>query len=291
MGYWDEHDLPFYAGLARTFPLADRWFASCLGPTFPNRRFLMAATANGLVDDVMASIVDYPRTGTIFDLLDRQGISWVNYHHVPRLRLWRRHVTASRPARAARLLTASSTPTSAGSCAGTCRRPRTSTRAGPSDRHSPEAHRVLLRGRRRRHLPAVSLVDPDYLTCSEENPQDVRAGEGFAAAVVDAVMRGPGWPHTLLIWFYDEHGGYYDHVPPPAAVAPDDVPPHTLLDGSPPRRWLLRHTPSRGGCAATTRRPAATTGTASASRPSSSVPTPGRGTSRRPCTTTPRRSG
>jgi phospholipase C len=104
MGYWDEQDGPFYAGLARTFPLAERWFASCLGPTFPNRRFLMAATANGLVDDVMASIVDYPRTGTIFDLLDLHGISWVNYHHVPRLRLWRRHVTRSRPARTVRLL-------------------------------------------------------------------------------------------------------------------------------------------------------------------------------------------
>ena len=99
MGYWDEHDLPFYAGLARTFALADRWFSACLGPTFPNRRFLMAATANGLVDDVMASIVDYPRTGTLFDLLDRHGITWANYHHVPRLRLWRRHVSASRPRR------------------------------------------------------------------------------------------------------------------------------------------------------------------------------------------------
>jgi phospholipase C len=28
-------------------------------------------------------------------------------------------------------------------------------------------------------------------------------------------MSGPGWPKTLLIWNYDEHGGYYDHVPPP----------------------------------------------------------------------------
>ena len=38
-------------------------------------------------------------------------------------------------------------------------------------------------------------------------------------------MHGPGWGKTLLIWCYDEHGGYYDHVPPPAAVPPDDVPP------------------------------------------------------------------
>ena len=37
MGYWTEQDLPFYHGLARTFPLADHWFSSCLGPTFPNQ--------------------------------------------------------------------------------------------------------------------------------------------------------------------------------------------------------------------------------------------------------------
>src|SRR3984885_939339 len=51
MGYWTERDLPFYHALARTFPLADRWFSSCLGPTFPNRRFLLAGTANRLMDD------------------------------------------------------------------------------------------------------------------------------------------------------------------------------------------------------------------------------------------------
>ena len=43
MGYWTDRELPFYYGLARTFPVADRWFCSCLGPTFPNRRFLSPA--------------------------------------------------------------------------------------------------------------------------------------------------------------------------------------------------------------------------------------------------------
>ena len=38
MAYWNDQDLPFYNGLARTFPLADRWFSSCLGPTFPPPR-------------------------------------------------------------------------------------------------------------------------------------------------------------------------------------------------------------------------------------------------------------
>jgi phospholipase C len=42
---------------------------------------------------------------------------------------------------------------------------------------------------------------------------------------MNAVMSGPGWPKTLLVWLYDEHGGYYDHVRPPRAIAPDDIPP------------------------------------------------------------------
>jgi len=36
---------------------------------------------------------------------------------------------------------------------------------------------------------------------------------------------GPGWPETMLIWLYDEHGGYYDHVAPRPAVRPDDIAP------------------------------------------------------------------
>src|SRR5262252_4013251 len=91
MGYWTEADIPFYYGLARTFPLADHWFSSCLGPTFPNRRFLIAGTAHGLIDDLPFGMVDYPAKGTIFDLLAAHGISWANYHHLSPVRArWRR---------------------------------------------------------------------------------------------------------------------------------------------------------------------------------------------------------
>src|SRR3954452_23835596 len=71
MGYWDERDLPFYYGLARTFPVADRWFSSCLGPTFPNRRFLVAGTAHGLTSDRVSECFDRAPNGTIFDVLNR----------------------------------------------------------------------------------------------------------------------------------------------------------------------------------------------------------------------------
>ncbi len=245
MGYWDRDDLPFYAGLAQTFPLADRWYCSLLGPTFPNRRFLIAATADGLIDDVFAGMIDYPRTGTIFDLLDRNGISWANYHHVggakaavKRVML---HATGSRALRALRLALANFSPHKL--------QVGLDNLQFTSDLYPLGAWRCW---RHLRHidrffddcsagtLPAVSIVDPDFRSCSEENPQNIQIGEGFSAAVINAVMNGKGWPHSLLIWLYDEHGGYFDHVPPPPATEPDNVLPRSLLERGAPVRWALQ---------------------------------------------------
>ncbi|MGH9086657.1 MAG: alkaline phosphatase family protein [Acidimicrobiales bacterium] len=245
MGYWTADDLPFYHSLASTFPLADRWFCSCLGPTFPNRRFLVAATANGLIDDEMASVIDYPRSGTIFDLLNRHGISWANYHHVPHPHLYGKRaggVGSLHVARRAQLLRRHLLPGVVKQVRGEIQctanmYPLGLTRTVKHLRRIEQFFTDAAEGT----LPAVSVVDPDFSRCSEENPQDIQRGEAFAAAVIDAVLHGKGWPHSLLIWLYDEHGGYYDHVPPPPAVEPDDVRPHSLLDGGAPIRWLLEH--------------------------------------------------
>ena len=40
--------------------------------------------------------------------------------------------------------------------------------------------------------------------------------------IYEAVRKSPHWPESLMILMYDEHGGFYDHVPPPAATAPGD---------------------------------------------------------------------
>src|SRR5262249_24113506 len=39
IGYYLEEDLPFFSALARNFTTLDNYFASILGPTFPNRVF------------------------------------------------------------------------------------------------------------------------------------------------------------------------------------------------------------------------------------------------------------
>ena len=191
MGYWDRSGLPFYHSLASVFPIADRYFCSVLGPTFPNRRYLVAATSIGMINDTVPGLTDYPANGTIFDRLHSAGVTWKDYYSVlsvaPTMALFP-PLLARYPSHL--------TPVAeffADAAAGT--------------------------------LPGFSLVEPNYLLQSEEEPQNIAVGEKFAASVIDAVMNGPGWANTLLVWTYDEHGGYYDHVAPPAAIAPDGIPP------------------------------------------------------------------
>src|SRR5436305_3074171 len=189
MGYWTERTLPFYYGMARTFPVADRYFASCLASTYPNRRFLQAATAAGLISNVTPSLATKPPpNGTIWDRLNAHGIDWANYYvDLPEVGLFPSVYLAN------------------------------TARTKPVDAYLAAAAAGT--------LPAVSLVTPRTTVSSEENPQDIQQGEAFAATIINAALTGPGWAKTVLIWTYDEHGGYYDHVLPPAAPVPDDIPP------------------------------------------------------------------
>jgi phospholipase C len=244
MGYWTEEHLPYYYWLARTFPLAARWFCSCLGPTFPNRRFLIAGTAHGLIDDIPFNMIDYPERGTLFDLLDAHGISWANYHQLAPLRMGWRRLSHARGFNFLRLLGAIAgslipqlIPQVTGKLQVTADLyPLGFFRSSNHVRPMTEFWAGAAAGT----LPSVSVVDPDFGNTSEENPQDIAGGQAFAAKVINAVMAGKGWPRTLLIWLYDEHGGYYDHVAPPEAVPPDGTPGRNPLDHFPLR--LLRFT-------------------------------------------------
>ncbi len=201
MGYWEKADQPFYYSLASVFPIADRYFCSVLGQTYPNRRYLMAATSLGMVDDDdVQDLPLYPKNGTIFDQLNHHGISWRDYWSTTPCTLLWPDLFVIDPENALRLV------------------------------KIDQFYKDAADG----NLPGFCIVEPDYGNTSEENPQNIAEGEAFAAKVIEAVMTGPRWGSTVLIWTYDEHGGYYDHVPPPAAVPPDDVAPNPipLIDGS-----------------------------------------------------------
>ncbi|HEY5172208.1 MAG TPA: alkaline phosphatase family protein [Acidimicrobiia bacterium] len=189
MGYWDGADIPFYYALARTFPLCDRWFASCLGQTSPNRRFLLCGSALGSINtNITEGDIPAPRNGTIVEALERHDISWRDYNTTfPSLLLF----------------------------------PPVFSKYQDKCPKIGQFFTDAAAGK----LPSFCLVEPNNETQTEEDPQDISMGEAFTASVINAVMKSPNWPKTLLVLCYDEHGGYYDHVPPPSATAPDDIKP------------------------------------------------------------------
>ena len=76
----------------------------------------------------------------------------------------------------------------------------------------------------------MSFIDPHFIELPpgancDGPPADIRAGQDLVRRVVEAVVASPLWERTLLVVVYDEHGGFYDHVPPLAApkVTPDSV--------------------------------------------------------------------
>ena len=189
MQYWDKHDLPFTYSLVEHFPIGERHFSSLLGQTWPNRSYLFAGTSSGTVNDVIAP--GPPANGTIWDRLDAHHIDWAIYDQPPSYPSFELVPGSDTPARASRV------------------------------KHFNQFLSDVAAGK----LRQFTFLDPNYETTSEENPQDIQLGERYVAQVVNALIQARTWKHTVLFITYDEHGGYYDHVPPPPALAPDSIPP------------------------------------------------------------------
>ena len=234
MGYYTPELLPFAYSLASTFTVGDAWFCSVPGPTYPNRRFLMAGTAFGGTVTNADSLLDSPPPhGTIFDQLSAHQINWSSYF---------------------------------------TDMPMTAVIPSIVLKHSANHHPIskFFHDCQAGTLPAVSFVDPGLGVLSEvgrtlaslpfplkemlgvlgasfsgsdpgqteEDPQDMAYGENWAHSVVEAILMSPRWNRTLLIYIYDEHGGYFDHVAPPRALPPDATPPN-LQPGDPPGGYDL----------------------------------------------------
>jgi phospholipase C len=193
MGHFTRDELPFYYSLAERFPIGDHYFCSVMAQTYPNRRFLIAATALGDVSTNSSGIssTDAPN-GTIFDRLNTFGITWKDYYpDVPTAALFLPEYLDN----------------------------LTDGRMAPINQFLTDAAGG--------QLPQFSLVDP-YVNYSEEDG-DISIGEAFAARIISAVLDSPNWSSTAMFLVYDEHGGWYDHVPPQRAVRPDDVPPEITV--------------------------------------------------------------
>ncbi|TQF68288.1 phosphoesterase [Rhodococcus spelaei] len=185
MGCHTPQTLPVLSALARGYAVCDRWFGSAPTETMPNRAFACAATSQGHLDDVTKSFT----VPSIFGLLGQHTLSWkiYGYNRKPLTRL-NFPDTAAATAGNIGLFTDFQHDAAAGS------------------------------------LPAFAFLEPSWnSTGNSQHPNyNVALGEQLILDTYRAVFAGPGWPQTLLIVTYDEHGGCYDHVPPPGGATPPD---------------------------------------------------------------------
>ncbi len=178
MGYYTATELPFYYSLFADSTLCANFFCSLLGPTWPNRFYLMAGTSGGITTNGQwgYGIFDHPM---ILDLLDAAGITWkiynlgwdsVPYGNTDNVAVfWTKYAHDNR------------TRGSKGSYLNDLR----------SDR-----------------LPQVSFLIPSYARGWDEHPPaSVAVGMGIQEECVNALRQSSAWESSAYIITYDEHGG------------------------------------------------------------------------------------
>jgi phospholipase C len=183
LSYFEATDLPVYDQLARRFTVCDRWHASCLGPTYPNREYLLSGQSGGHKDNYLPLAEGGFTWPTIIDRLGAAGVTVADYYtDLPPALLF-------------------------------------GPRMNPYLRTIDAYYTDVEAGR----LPSVSFVSPAFLgeNRTDDHPHgDPRAAQRFVGDVFAAFARSPQWARGLFILTYDEWGGFFDHVAPPRL--PDD---------------------------------------------------------------------
>jgi phospholipase C len=199
-------DLPVLNALAREFVVCDRWFSSMPGPTEPNRYFMLADTCgkfdesptrNEIIEAVTKPGGGFQfKQGTVFKQLEKVGVKY-------------------------RIYADDNFPVAA-------------ELDGVSVLFDIKDFEDFAKDLRKPSFDArFVLIEPDYsvVTLAEryfngnsQHPRgSVAAGERFIKATYEAIRSSPVWEKSLLIILWDEHGGYYDHVPPPRAQETGEV--------------------------------------------------------------------
>jgi phospholipase C len=189
MGYFQQAQVPITDFLARNFCVCDHWFSPLPASTQPNRT--MALCGDTPIFKTKTQLIDIQTN--LFDWMNANNIKWRVYHdgfsfYTLYPKLWpfvlgdnfKRFNTFY----ADQLID-----------------------PAPGD-------------------PQVIIIEPSYQDAphfGSVHPNDNHAplavgfGEDFIRqAYLAATANSKRWAQTVMVLYYDEHGGFYDHVPPPA---------------------------------------------------------------------------
>jgi phospholipase C len=221
-----ESDIPNYWKYARTFGLADHFFSSMLGPSFPGHMFVLAAQTGWATGNPSGSSLSWGCDqsssttqeiltngtcstqnvfpcydfATIFDILPA-GVTWKFYGSTlpPGVgEVWSMldaitHIR-NQPTWMSNVVDASQFDSDVDN--GT--------------------------------LPNVVFLVNQFLE-SEHPPLNICTGENWTVGHLNHVMAKPElWAHTAIFMTYDDFGGWYDHVAPPKQYGCDSTHPYGL---------------------------------------------------------------
>lgn len=175
MCYQRRADIPITWALADNYTVCDRWFCSVMGPTWPNRIYAHAGSNAGETGNDLPGGSLYD-VPTIWNKAEEAGIERRYYYSdVPFVFVFKGAWDEDRVLMIDRFFEDAANGT----------------------------------------LPPIVWVDPAFTYNDNHPPHHPGAGELFLASVYEALASSPQWERVLLVITYDEHGGFFDHVPPP----------------------------------------------------------------------------
>jgi phospholipase C len=218
---YTEEAVRNYWHWARNYVLCDNFFASALGPSYPNHLFFIAGQSGGVFDNPEnlktqtlsgrpvktwgcdansdawvftrdekgliskhTTCFDFPTVG---DQLGERGIDWAYYAALPQQAgyIWSAYSSIEH-------IFHSET----------------------WDRHIRPVDR-LLRDIDDGQLPSVTWITPRF-ELSDHPPWSTCYSQNWVTRIVNGIMQSPMWKETAIFITWDEWGGFYDHIEPHA---------------------------------------------------------------------------
>ncbi|XP_047957047.1 non-specific phospholipase C4-like [Salvia hispanica] len=191
MSGFSPDSVAVYKELISEFAVCDRWFAAVPASTQPNRLFVHSATSSGASSNVTSQLIaGYPQK-TIFESLHEEDYTFGIYYQYPPSTLFYRNLRQLKFIFNFHQFDLS------------------------FKRHCEEGT-----------LPNYVVVEQRFfdlavLPGNDDHPShDVYEGQKFVKEVYEALRASPQWNEMLFVIIYDEHGGFYDHVPTPVTGVP-----------------------------------------------------------------------
>jgi len=190
MSCFNSSSLPVLTSLALEYAVFDKWYSSLPGPTEPNRAFLHSCSSAGYVDNNEFELAEGFPQRTLQVALSDAGYSWKVYYDVFPSAFFMRQL-----------------------------------RDYPFHFHGTSQ---FIDDCKNGNLPTYSFIEPSYFSVPTNGPandqhpsHNVEDGELFIKKIYEAIRASPLWSKTAFIVTYDEHGGFFDHVPTPLNGVPN----------------------------------------------------------------------